>query len=130
MEATKFNSHDNENIGIKRHKLNFNKQFFPGLIIQNPFEFPRQQEDDQNINPKLMQFRANQKLLVPISSSKNARLTNIAVVAGSSAQMSAISYHDGTRNIITKHFHARLPNLTLHSNLGPVQSHQQQQFHG
>uniref|UniRef100_A0A914QE88 Uncharacterized protein n=1 Tax=Panagrolaimus davidi TaxID=227884 RepID=A0A914QE88_9BILA len=130
MEATKFNSHDSGNIGIKRDKLNLDKPFFPGSIIQNPFEFPRQQKGDQNINPKLMQFKANQKLLVPISSSKNARLTHAAGVVGYPAQMPALSNHDGTGNIISEHFQARMPNLILQSNLGPVQSHQQQQFYG
>uniref|UniRef100_A0AC35FQS3 Serine/threonine-protein phosphatase n=1 Tax=Panagrolaimus sp. PS1159 TaxID=55785 RepID=A0AC35FQS3_9BILA len=51
------------NIGLKRNKINMNQQLFPRLIIQNPFDFPRQQKDDNITESEVMAFTANQRLL-------------------------------------------------------------------
>uniref|UniRef100_A0AC35GEG2 Uncharacterized protein n=1 Tax=Panagrolaimus sp. PS1159 TaxID=55785 RepID=A0AC35GEG2_9BILA len=69
-------------VGFKKNKsYDLKNQLFPDLlsIIQNPFEFPRQQKADQNINePEVMGFKANQKLLNPNQSipSKNDQSKN------------------------------------------------------
>uniref|UniRef100_A0A914PTC6 Uncharacterized protein n=1 Tax=Panagrolaimus davidi TaxID=227884 RepID=A0A914PTC6_9BILA len=43
-------------------------------MIQNPFEFPRQQEEDHVIQTKIARFRANQRLLGSHSSSNNIQI--------------------------------------------------------
>uniref|UniRef100_A0A914YLU8 Uncharacterized protein n=1 Tax=Panagrolaimus superbus TaxID=310955 RepID=A0A914YLU8_9BILA len=55
-----------ETTGLIKKWKNLNN-CVPGLtlVIQNPFEFPRQQDNNQNNRPQIMQFNAAQKLLNP-----------------------------------------------------------------
>uniref|UniRef100_A0A914PW68 Uncharacterized protein n=1 Tax=Panagrolaimus davidi TaxID=227884 RepID=A0A914PW68_9BILA len=78
-EITELDSFDGENVGLKKNKINMDKQFLSPSIIQNPFEFPRQQEKDQVNKPELMGFRANQRLLGPdqSTSSNTARISSV-----------------------------------------------------
>uniref|UniRef100_A0AC35FHF7 Uncharacterized protein n=1 Tax=Panagrolaimus sp. PS1159 TaxID=55785 RepID=A0AC35FHF7_9BILA len=56
----------NENIvGLKKEKLgSIKKQCFTGsLKSRNPFEFPRQQNEDQKNKSEILQFKASQQLI-------------------------------------------------------------------
>uniref|UniRef100_A0AC35F0E1 Uncharacterized protein n=1 Tax=Panagrolaimus sp. PS1159 TaxID=55785 RepID=A0AC35F0E1_9BILA len=62
-EITGLDTLDDGNVGFKKNKINMDKQLFPRLMIQNPFEFPRQQEENQAKKPEMMGFKTRNSLL-------------------------------------------------------------------
>uniref|UniRef100_A0AC35FGG5 Clathrin/coatomer adaptor adaptin-like N-terminal domain-containing protein n=1 Tax=Panagrolaimus sp. PS1159 TaxID=55785 RepID=A0AC35FGG5_9BILA len=69
--SNEYDISDGKNAALK-------KQLFPGSIIQNSFEFPRQQEGGRATAPDIMQFRASQRMRNPnqFFSSNNAQVAN------------------------------------------------------
>uniref|UniRef100_A0A914Q5W6 Uncharacterized protein n=1 Tax=Panagrolaimus davidi TaxID=227884 RepID=A0A914Q5W6_9BILA len=63
-EITGLDSLDCENVELKKNKINMDKQDFLRLMIQNPFEFPRQQRKNRARKPEVMGFKASQRLLI------------------------------------------------------------------
>uniref|UniRef100_A0A914QN28 E3 ubiquitin-protein ligase n=1 Tax=Panagrolaimus davidi TaxID=227884 RepID=A0A914QN28_9BILA len=96
LEAAAFDSINAKNDALKWNKIKLNKLFSSGLFVQNPFEFPRQQEANQKKELEVMKFKANQKLLNPVQTtpSKNVQITNSAP-----AQMPISSNNNKNENI-------------------------------
>uniref|UniRef100_A0AC35FH21 Vacuolar protein sorting-associated protein 29 n=1 Tax=Panagrolaimus sp. PS1159 TaxID=55785 RepID=A0AC35FH21_9BILA len=99
---------DKKNVALKNKKINLNTHFFSDSFIQNSFEYPRQQKEDQKADPELMQFKASQRLLNPNQSN-----------APNNAQLS---------NSIIKPFSVRMSNISVQPNPVPVQIRQRQSF--
>uniref|UniRef100_A0A914QDX1 Uncharacterized protein n=1 Tax=Panagrolaimus davidi TaxID=227884 RepID=A0A914QDX1_9BILA len=75
-EITGLDTLDDGNVGLKRNKINMDKQDFLRLMIHNPFEFPRQQEENQARKPEVIGFKARRSLL---GSAKPIPLNNIQI---------------------------------------------------
>uniref|UniRef100_A0A914P9N5 Uncharacterized protein n=1 Tax=Panagrolaimus davidi TaxID=227884 RepID=A0A914P9N5_9BILA len=65
------------------NKIHTDKQLFPPFMIQNPFEFPRQQEKEQINEPEVVGFRASQRLLGSNQPTSSNAIRIPTAVAGS-----------------------------------------------
>uniref|UniRef100_A0A914P652 Uncharacterized protein n=1 Tax=Panagrolaimus davidi TaxID=227884 RepID=A0A914P652_9BILA len=116
IEADGFGSVDGKNAAaLKRNKIILKKYLlFHGLFVQNPFDFPRQKEEEED-HPKteseVMGFKASQRLLGSENQSTSSNTVQISTtaIAGSPA---------------------RMPNIFVPNNFGPIQDRHHQQLFG
>uniref|UniRef100_A0AC35FVX7 Uncharacterized protein n=1 Tax=Panagrolaimus sp. PS1159 TaxID=55785 RepID=A0AC35FVX7_9BILA len=86
LNSNKFSTNKKKIIG-KTSKEIFIRS--PTTIIQNPFEFPRQQKEDAEMDPEIMQFKASQRLLY--SNELNNSESNNTITISSSEEEDADS---------------------------------------